>query len=441
MRPTRTPYLIAAIAAALAFGLALRAGLIESRPLSSALRACAVLHANLAGRIPALGLAESWLVRTARADDVLKFRPVPPESASRFESMRVLKHKTPQGGAAAAPETPETPETPEAPATPEAGSPESGDQDLSGKSGSIMRIGSDIHVGPNEVIKGDVSTVGGNVLVEGHVEGDVVAMRGEVRLKSTARVDGDVVFIGGTLIEEQGAFVGGQRVTAMGGRNLHEWRTRPERHRREGGGVSAALVWLLVLLAMAWAFAQLAPGRTKMAVETARRQTALSFGIGALVVALVIPSIVALALAVALLCITIIGIPLALAALLGYFLFLALLGILGYVVGAAFVGGAASRRFSHPTVLAVGAPPPEPSIVGQAAAGVMVLAGAILVGQILRWAGAGSAFHGLGTLVLVLAIIASSFAGLALAKAARRVELHFLRVADVGDVVRRAGAV
>ena len=410
MRRLPLRYLVAAMAAALTLFLALQPIGRLARPAS---RILAAVHSAAVGRVPALGLAESRLVAAAHAEEVLKFRPVPRDSASRFEVMRVVKRKssavTP---AVPAPEEAESAEPPEPPAPPDPDSVLAGDGDLAGRSGSIMRIGSDIHVGPDEVVKGDVNTVGGDVLIEGHVEGNVVAMRGEVHLKSTARVDGDVVCIGGALIEEQGAYVGGQRVTAMGGKNIREWKPRHERREREGGGVSAALVWLVILLGIAWCFAQLFGGRTRAAVEVAALQPGLSFGIGSLVVALIVPSIIALCIVVALLCSTIIGIPLALAARLGYFLFLALLGIWGYVVGAAFLGGAASKRFEKPPTLSFGVPPVEPSIVRKAVIGVLILAGSILAGQMVRWIGAGTPLYGLGTLVLVLGIIASAFATL-----------------------------
>src|SRR5205085_712399 len=107
-----------------------------------------------------------------------------------------------RSGSADEPDPPEAPDVPEPP------------EPLVDRSGGVMKIGSDIHVGTDEVIHGDLSAVSGDITIEGHVEGDVVAMRGDVNLKSTARVDGVVVCLGGTLTEEPGAQVSGQKVTA-----------------------------------------------------------------------------------------------------------------------------------------------------------------------------------------------------------------------------------
>ena len=85
---------------------------------------------------------------------------------------------------------------------------------------------------------------------------------------------------------------------------------------------------------VAWLFQQ----RIAVGAETFRRQPGVSLGIGALVHALFIPSIVVLALVMVLLCITIVGIPLALAALVGYVLFFAVFWIFGLAVGAAVIG-------------------------------------------------------------------------------------------------------
>src|SRR5262249_21605712 len=94
------------------------------------------------------------------------------------------------------------------------------------RSGDVMRIGSDIHIENGQVVEGDVFALQGDIRVDGHVKGNVASSGGDVYLGSTARVDGDVLCIGGQLHEENGASVGGQRVTA-----LHGTRDRRIRHR------------------------------------------------------------------------------------------------------------------------------------------------------------------------------------------------------------------
>jgi hypothetical protein len=365
--------------------------------------------------LAALGLV-GVLAAVATAGQVLDWKSVPRESVARFERMRVVRHspapdptdtlsfdRTP-----ASPENPEVPEPPEPVET----------------SGGIMKIGSDIHVGRDEVVHGDLSAVSGDITIEGHVEGDVVAMKGDVDLKSTARVDGDVVCLGGTLSEEPGAQVGGQKVTAPGSGSwsVHD-RLDRYRGRDHGDRMAAALVWLLLMTLFGWVFVRFAPGRTYAATQTLTRSPGVSLGLGSLVWALIIPSLIALCLVVALLCITIIGIPLALAALVGYALFLGVLSVWGFVVGATVLGGGLSRS-SHRAAATAAAPQPvTPDVVqgtGLPAApaqslmrsmliGVGVLMGSIVVGRLLQITDFGP-LHGFGVLISVLGIVSSSIA-------------------------------
>jgi hypothetical protein len=187
-------------------------------------------------------------------------------------------------------------------------------------------------------------------------------------------------------------------------------------------------VWFLLLLLFGWVFVRFAPGRTSAAAETMRRSPGLSLGIGSLVWALIIPSLIALALVVALLCITIIGIPLALAALVGYVLFLVVLAVWGLIIGATVLGGALSRSAQQartgagPTplepggvttapVASVAATPPasSPSHVRSMLIGVIAIEGTVVLGRLLRVADVGP-LHGLGTLFVVLGVVAGLIA-------------------------------
>ena len=64
---------------------------------------------------------------------------------------------------------------------------------------------------------GDAVSIGGSILVEGEMRGDVVAVGGGVRLNDAAQVKGDVVTIGGGLSRDQGSTVGGEVVSQGGG--------------------------------------------------------------------------------------------------------------------------------------------------------------------------------------------------------------------------------
>lgn len=64
---------------------------------------------------------------------------------------------------------------------------------------------------------GDAVAIGGSVLVEGQVRGDVVAVGGGVRLNEAAEVSGDVVTVGGGLSRDPGSVVKGEIVSQGGG--------------------------------------------------------------------------------------------------------------------------------------------------------------------------------------------------------------------------------
>jgi len=87
---------------------------------------------------------------------------------------------------------------------------------------SIVRVGADIVVEADEIIKGDVVAIGGSVRVAGIVSGDVTAIGGDVFLESTAQIDGEVVAVGGTVRRAPGAIVEGS-VTEVGGRLFRRW--------------------------------------------------------------------------------------------------------------------------------------------------------------------------------------------------------------------------
>jgi len=342
------------------------------------------------------------LAGTATAQQVLKFKPVPRESVSHIERIRVVRHPAAVDSEIPEADTPDSPDQPDAPIPPNP--PVNVD-----RSGSIMRIGSDIVVGKDEVIEGDLSSVSGDITIEGHVEGDVVAMKGDVMLKSTARVDGDVVCLGGTLSEEPGAEVGGQKVTAP----VHGFwrdRMRHETHTsHDEEHIASSIVWLLVMLFFGWVFCHFLEARTLRALDTVRREPGLSLGIGSLVWALIIPSVIALALVVALLCITIIGIPLALAALVGYVLFLAVLCVWGFIVGAAFLGGGLSKTRTPVASVATNpeSPASPPTLMRSMLIGVSALIGAGIFGHLLRALGDVGPLRGLGMLIIVLHFLVS----------------------------------
>jgi hypothetical protein len=291
----------------------------------------------------------SWLLLAhapALAQEVMQFKPVPPESVSSM-TRRGTRRSTAPAPVAPAPPDPGVPPVPGAsPALPE---PPEAPAIRTDESGDVVRFGSDITIREGQTVVGDVVAMGGDVTVDGHVEGEVVAMGGDVFLGPTGRVDGQVVTIGGQLHEQPGSHVGGQRVTAGGW--SRGWSPGPFFGVLGivNSGLKAAwtIAKMLLVLLIAWGFTQLAPQRTQAAFEMFKTEPVKCLGFGLLAWALIIPSVVALALVVAILCITIIGIPLAIAVLLGYVLAIMLLVVWGYVVGAAVLGERLARQLGR----------------------------------------------------------------------------------------------
>ena len=317
-------------------------------------------------RLPVGGLGGTWLIALllaipggsapwAATERSMRFRPVAPESASSFERTTMAPSDSARAGrrghAVPAPivvppigiETPEMPEPPEPPEPP------------SGRtsSGDVVRFGSDITVRAGQTIDGDVVSFRGDIEVMGHVTGNVSAIGGgDVTLGPAARVDGDVVCIGGTLNEEPGSSVGGQRVTGPSTPGRGHFFPRID-VAGTGYKITMDVAWLLVLLLIAWLFAILAPARTQRAMEQISSEPGASFIVGVLLWLLIVPSAIALGLVMAVLVITVIGIPLAVGVALAYCVFFALAAVWGMIVGYGVLGQRLYARFKPgtPTLL------------------------------------------------------------------------------------------
>lgn len=75
----------------------------------------------------------------------------------------------------------------------------------------IVKVGRDIMVEENEKVDGDVVAVGGDVTVKGTVTGDVVAVGGDILVTATGVIEGDASSIGGDIEKETGAEIRGKR--------------------------------------------------------------------------------------------------------------------------------------------------------------------------------------------------------------------------------------
>lgn len=264
--------------------------------------------------------------------------------------------------------------------------------------GRNVRIaGGDVELGPRTQVAGNVSVAGGQVTIEGRINGYLHAGGGSIVINGP--VDGDVVSTAGSLALGPNARIGGKlryasrdalrqhpAAQALGGIEVMPFEVTATDGRSQQRTLgSAGWLWTIGLVLIAAALSLALPEASRRVAETLLDRPVLSLLLG--FVALVcIPA------AALVLLITVIGIPLALLALL---LYLALL-LVGYISAGIGAGHWALRRFS-PTHSAH-----QAWRIGAAASGMLAIA---LLGR-LPWLGGLIVFAaliaGIGALTLQL---------------------------------------
>lgn len=79
--------------------------------------------------------------------------------------------------------------------------------------GDWVETGHNLEVGPDDVVSGDAVAIGGNLNVRGTVKGEVVSVGGNVHLFKGAHVEHDATAVGGRVIRDEGAYLGGNSST------------------------------------------------------------------------------------------------------------------------------------------------------------------------------------------------------------------------------------
>jgi hypothetical protein len=79
-------------------------------------------------------------------------------------------------------------------------------------SGDLVMLGGSARLLPDSVVDGNVTVIGGEVIIEGHVRGDVAAVGGTLELGAGAEVEGDMVSFGNVRRHPE-AIVRGELVT------------------------------------------------------------------------------------------------------------------------------------------------------------------------------------------------------------------------------------
>lgn len=75
---------------------------------------------------------------------------------------------------------------------------------------AALRSTGRVEIDENRTVDGDVAVVDGPVLISGRVRGRVLAINSDVILRSTARIDGDLLVVGGEVEGRHAAYVGGE---------------------------------------------------------------------------------------------------------------------------------------------------------------------------------------------------------------------------------------
>jgi hypothetical protein len=201
----------------------------------------------------------------------------------------------------------------------------------------VVKVGQDILIDTNDHVLGHVFAMGGNVIVRGQVDDDVVAMGGNVTLEDGAQVHGDVVSLGGQIYKSKLANVLGTTATVGG---FPRGMFHPRMLWAVGGGVQilTSLITLGIWMLVAWIVVSLFPARSRRVLDSMRGRFGASFLWGLLGLIAVVPALIGVVLVAVLLCVTIIGIPVGVLLILGYCLAVVALLFWGGLLGASAVG-------------------------------------------------------------------------------------------------------
>jgi hypothetical protein len=203
----------------------------------------------------------------------------------------------------------------------------------------VVRFGEDIHVGKRELVQGDVVAIGGDIVIEGKVRGNVVNVFGDTELHGTAVINGDVVTVLGELSEYNNPRIRGETVNVAAG--VPNISLPFFTYGTCGAGniwdVITRIIKFIIFTLLLMLIIYFLPGRMRISSDHVFGSFFKSLGVGILVwIGLGVVIVLGFILAI-----TIIGIPVALLLFLSY---LALL-LLGYFVSALALGMLLCRKF------------------------------------------------------------------------------------------------
>jgi hypothetical protein len=198
----------------------------------------------------------------------------------------------------------------------------------------------DQSVAAGESVSGSIAAWHGTLDVAGHVDGNAVAVGGDVVIHPGAVIGGDALSVGGKVRNEGGTGEGEMRsisALTVGPIPATPPRNAAQTTRRS---VSLAVGWYLVLAVIGLAVVLFARGNLETIADRIRGDFTRSFVYGLAGQILLVPAFVAMLVALA---ITIIGLVLIPFAIVGFFLALAGALALGFITISSVIGDAAMR--------------------------------------------------------------------------------------------------
>ena len=84
--------------------------------------------------------------------------------------------------------------------------------EANGRKYDITSWGKDVFLNEDERVKGDIIVISSDAIINGTVEGDVIAVGGNVYINSTGYISGDAIAVGGHVEKEEGAKIIGSTI-------------------------------------------------------------------------------------------------------------------------------------------------------------------------------------------------------------------------------------
>ena len=152
----------------------------------------------------------------------------------------------------------------------------------------IVKDKGDVVVKPDEIVRGNIKVGVGNVTVFGKVFGNISVLRGDIILKNKSYVSGNVVTLGGKIIEEEGAIVKGRKIEFPPGNNVPYKKPRIPAFLLKNEGFVLKIIIILILLIFSVIFAGLFKEGFNSFVNFSRKNLILSLPLGTIILTLLL---------------------------------------------------------------------------------------------------------------------------------------------------------